>query len=563
MRRAIFLAVVVLNGCGGGGKKKAPPDAPPPCAMNMAGAITADKTVASGCTVTVTDDVTVMSGTLTLEAGATVQFLDGRSLVVGPEAAAKLVVNGTIDKPVKFSSAPDVKAWTQLRIGPGGAGSVLTGLSIDKAGKGEKSALLIEAADVAVTRSTVKDVAGAGIEVAVAGGFGKFEDNRIERTGKELLRLGPEAAGSIGEHNTLASGVIAVVPGTLSRSVTWRARGAPYLIADMLQVQMKDTRATLTLDEGVEVRFGTKAGLGIGVNGIGGLKVAGTAARPVTLTSADGQPGAWNVWVGRHGEAVIDHAVLSHGGTDHEAGAMAVRGGSLELYNTKLSDDVVGVTVDGTGKLAVDSCTFEKNSVYAVSVATQLTSLKKNTFEPGAKVEVRGGTIDESVTWKPDVKVWWSGKVTVTKGMLTIEAGGDYTMVDKAGLDVVAAPTGKKKPAKRNVAQLAIKGTAAAPVKMTGVRASAGTWDNISLTGEQDSSIEHVSLSGSGGDAAIVVGDGVALTLKDVTCEQCAKAVVTRTCGGTLTADGVKVGPGTPAASVEPTCPAAPAPKGK
>lgn len=561
MRRAVLAAIVVdlIIGCGGGGKKKAPPDAAPACTLNVAGALTSDKTIAAGCTATVTDDVTVMSGTLTLEAGATVLFLDGRSLVVGPEGAGKLVVNGSIDKPVKMTAAADVKAWGQLRLGAGAAGSTITGLSIEKAGKDDKSALLLEAADVAISRSTVKDVGAVGIEVGTSTSFGRFEDNRVERTGKELLRLGLEAAGSIGEHNTFAAGgVIAVVPGTLSRSVTWRARGAPYLIADMLQVQMKDTRATLTLDEGVEVRFGTKAGLGIGVNHPGGLKISGTAAKPVVLTSADGKPGAWNLWVGRQGEAVIDHATLTQGGTDNNAGAVAVRGGSLELYNSKLHDNVVGVSVDDKGKLAVDGCSFERNSVYALSVATQLPSLKKNTFDAAAKIELRGGTIDESATWKPEVKVWWSGKVTVTKGMLTIE-GGEFTMVDKAALDVTAAPVGKKKPAKRNVAQLAIRGTAAAPVEMVGVRASAGTWDNISLGGEQDSSIEHLVLSGTGGEAAIVVGDGVTLKLANVSCEQCAKAVVTRTCGGTLTAESVKVGAGTPAANVEPACPAAPA----
>lgn len=555
MRRAILFAVVVLGGCGGGGKKKPPPDAPPPCTMNLAGAITADKTIAGGCTVTVTDDVTVMAGTLTLEAGATVLFLDGRSLVVGPEAPAKLVVKGTIDNPVRMSVAPDAPAWGQLRLGPGAAGSVVTGLSIEKAGKGDRSAVLVDAADVAVTRSTVKDVAAAGIEVTAAAGFGTFEDNRIERTGKELLRVGPEAAASIGEHNTLSSGVIAVVPGTLSRSVTWRARGAPYLIADMLQVQMKDTRASLTIDEGVEVRFGVKAGLGIGVNQPGGLKVAGTAAKPVVLTSADGQPGTWNLWIGRHGEAVIDHAVLSHGGTDHDAGAIAVRGGSLELYNSKLLDDVVGVSVDEKGTLAVDGCTFERTSLYAVSLFTQLASLKKNTFEAGAKIELRGGTIDDSITWKPEARVWWSGKVTVTRGQLAIE-GGDYTMVDKAALDVVAAAPGKKKPAKRNLASLVIRGSADAPVKMLGVRSSAGTWGNIALKGAQDSTIEHLALGSSGGAAAIVAGDGVALKVAHVTCEQCAGAVVTRTCAGMVTGEDVKAGSGTPAGVVDPQCPA-------
>jgi hypothetical protein len=545
--------VLLLAACGGK-KEKPRPDAKAECAMALSGAIAVDTTVPRGCTATVSEDVTVTKGTLTVEAGAKVAFLDGRSLAIGTAGPARLVVSGTAAEPAVFTLAGDnlPGGWGQLRLAEGAAGSTIAGLALDRAGKDGKSALLIEAADVSITGSSLKDVAGVGIELAPALRFAAFADNKLEAAGADLVRLGPAGVGSIGEGNTFAeTGTIGVVPGPLSRSVTWRDHGAPYLVRDILKIERAGTRASLTLDAGVDVRFTVKAGFAVGVGNPGGLRIAGDAASPVTLSSSDAKPAGWTLWVGRHGEAVIEHAVIAQGGLDGDTGAIAVRNGSLEVYDTTFEEDVVGVSADAEATIAIDRCTFTNNSLYAIALYTQLGGLGANTFDAGTKIELRGGTVRGGATWDPGAMVWWAGGITVEDGALTIAPGSQFTMMGgKASLKVASKAAGKK----GKKASLVMRGTAEEPITLAGVRSSPGTWGNIVLTGEQDSALEHVALSGSGGDAAIAVGDGAKVSLAQVSCEQCAGAVVTRTCGAQVTLEGVTAGAGTAKDVIEPAC---------
>lgn len=544
---------MILAACGGK-KDKPRPDAKVACEMALSGAIAVDTTVAKGCTATVSEDVTVTKGTLTVEAGAKVAFLDGRSLTIGASGPARLVVDGTAAEPAVFTLAGDnlPGGWGQVRLAEGAAGSTIAGLALDKAGKDARSALLIEAADVSITGSTIQAVAGVGIELAPTLRFAAFSGNKIEGTGLDLLKLGPGGVGSIGDGNTFAeTGTIQVVPGALTRSVTWRDHGAPYLVKDILKIERAGTRATLTLDAGVDVRFTVKAGFAVGVGNPGGLRIAGEAASPVTLSSSDAKPAGWTLWVGSKGEVVIEHAVIAQGGLDGDTGAIAVRNGSLEVYDTTFEEDVVGVSADAEATIAIDRCTFTNNSLYAIALHTQLGGLGDNTFDAGTKIELRGGTVRGGARWDPGAMVWWAGGITVEDGPLTIAPGSEFTMMsNKAKLAVASRAAGKK----GKKAGLIIQGTAEQPVELVGVRSSPGTWGNIVLTGEQDSVLEHVALSGSGGDAAIAVGDGARVRLAEVSCEQCAGAVVTRTCGAQVTMQGVTAGAGTPKDVIEPAC---------
>jgi lipopolysaccharide export system protein LptA len=560
--------VVLLCACGGSKDKPKPIDAGidavKACTLTLAGAVTADQTIARGCTASVTADVVVERGTLTIEAGASLEFADGRSLSVGGAGdAAKLVVTGTVGDPVRFRAAASKVAggWGHVRLHAGAAGSTLTGLVIEHAGKDGQAALIVDAADVSVTDTAITDVAGGGVELAAGVKLAAFTGNKIDRTAKAAVRATPEGLGSLGDDNSFSKEqVIAVVPGTLSRSVSWRDHGAPYLVTDEVQIQHSGTRVTLTLEAGVEVRFGVKAALWVGKSHAGGLRIAGTDGAPVTLTSAEDKPAAWNLWIGPKGEALIEHAVVRHGGHNSDRGAIAVKGGALEVYRSTFRDNVVGLSVDAKGKIAVDGCTFETNSMFAISVFTQLGSLAKNSYDDASTIELRGGAISDSTTWRPQASTWWSGKVVVDKGTLTIEAGTEFTMLDgKASLHVTSKnPAQKKGKGPKHKAALKLLGLPDRPIKFVGVRTTPGTWGNIVLSGDQASVIQNVAIVGSGGAAAIVVRDYARATIENVSCEHCAGAVVTNTCDAQVTVDGLAPDAGTPAGHAAPTCAGAP-----
>jgi hypothetical protein len=76
--------------------------------------VTVDSTVEAGCVTRVLDDVEIGEGaTLTVEAGAWLEFAGGAALWVGSPTSGRLVVEGTADRPVMFTAldGPVRGAW--------------------------------------------------------------------------------------------------------------------------------------------------------------------------------------------------------------------------------------------------------------------------------------------------------------------------------------------------------------------------------------------------------------------------------------------------------------------
>src|SRR5690348_1219545 len=88
------------------------------CPKSLAGQEKVARTIKKECgPVVVTDNYTV-DGTLTLEAGAVLKFKPGAKLDVGYYGPARLVVKGTKEAPVTFTSAGDAAAgeWAGVRL---------------------------------------------------------------------------------------------------------------------------------------------------------------------------------------------------------------------------------------------------------------------------------------------------------------------------------------------------------------------------------------------------------------------------------------------------------------
>ena len=65
-----------------------------------------DRLIGSACkSVTVYPGYRIENGTLTIEAGVTLNFMPGAELAVGFERAAQLLVRGTPEAPVRFTAA--------------------------------------------------------------------------------------------------------------------------------------------------------------------------------------------------------------------------------------------------------------------------------------------------------------------------------------------------------------------------------------------------------------------------------------------------------------------------
>src|SRR5262245_55760209 len=89
------------------------------CPPSLAGAETVSRVITKDCgVVPVTADYSIDGATLTLEAGATLAFAEGAELSVGYYEAAKLVVKGTAEAPVTFTTSADKVpgVWKGVRL---------------------------------------------------------------------------------------------------------------------------------------------------------------------------------------------------------------------------------------------------------------------------------------------------------------------------------------------------------------------------------------------------------------------------------------------------------------
>ncbi|MFB6094325.1 MAG: right-handed parallel beta-helix repeat-containing protein [Halanaeroarchaeum sp.] len=122
----------------------------------------------------VIQDVRIDRGaTLTIEAGTTVQFAAGVTLSV----AGSLVTNGTTTAPVRFRvtpGAPSSVRWDTIRyVGTETSRLILNGSHL----AGATDGITVESARgrIALRQTTVRDVSGAGIDVATAHGLPRID----------------------------------------------------------------------------------------------------------------------------------------------------------------------------------------------------------------------------------------------------------------------------------------------------------------------------------------------------------------------------------------------------
>jgi len=84
-------------------------------------------------------------------------------------------------------------------------------------------------------------------------------------------------------------GAETVVSSNILESASWGAEGSPYVVTRDVRVRFD---ATLTIGQGVEVRF--EPGTGLATDAGSSIVASGTEAAPVVFTSTlDGSPGDW------------------------------------------------------------------------------------------------------------------------------------------------------------------------------------------------------------------------------------------------------------------------------
>lgn len=521
------------------------------CPQSLGGAETQiDRVISRECgPVKVTDDYRIDDGTLTLEAGAALHFKDGAALIVGEYQPAKLIVQGTADAPVTFTSAGDRApgAWRGIELHEKAARSAIAGAVVEFAGD-EARALLIAAPDVSLTDTTIRDTRGVGLRINGAGGLAAFSGNSFRKIGApSAIHTTPQAAAGLAGGARFEGGAtVALAGGALTKSATW-ALGAPLVLAERLAVDGEGAaRAVLTLSPGTELRMGPEAQLVIGENAPATLKAVGAADAPVTFTAADRrEPGSWRgIEVGARGEAELQRAVLEFAGAG-DAFALSVREGALALRDTTFRSNLAGVLVTGDPAriTAFADNKFAATQRAALISAALVGSLGEgNAFEAGARISVQSGSVKTKSTWLAQ------GAPLELLGPIQVD-GADLTL--DAGLEVLARPEASFEVGTYEPAALLAIGTAAAPITLG---AQADVWPGVALRGHaRRSRFEHVVLVAVGDEEGVWVDSGVEADLQNVSCSRCKTAVVGWACGARVSSSMILAEGGTPTTETKPS----------
>jgi hypothetical protein len=304
------------------------------CAMVPAfvgGAITAPLTLTEACSpYTITDNIDVdgSNAVLTIEPGVRLNFEQSIGINIGPSGAGKLVAVGTAQSPIIFTSAastPSDGDWSNIYFWAGTmGGSQIAYAKVDYCGAGGYGCIV--GFDVKPSRVTLDHLTIAHVG-ASANAITEFNaDSNFVITNSTLgasahryaISVQAQSFAGIGAGNVFTDGaIIELGGGTVTATTSWLDPGTAVAVTGGLSVDGSGT-PVLTLGPGITLKFDADIALSVGISSSGKLVMAGTATKPVVLTSlsTSPSPGDWKgvqVWGG--GKAAISYADISYAGS--------------------------------------------------------------------------------------------------------------------------------------------------------------------------------------------------------------------------------------------------------
>jgi hypothetical protein len=303
-----------------------------------------------------TGNLTVTDGSLRIAAGNQIEMpLNGQITMTN----SRLVVSGTAGQPVMFRPVVGAAYWNRIRlrgIGATGASRIVNAV-LDAAGSdpalgaaNERAAIVVEnqsgvPATPVVRLTTI--VSSNAYGMTFANGThcgGGCDDNTIVGSRFSAVRIYANFVGRFGTGNTLAGNNTSGTPGhegirtigdDVDISATWPANDVPYVVQgdiDLRQSNPVDPIPVMTLEPGVELRFGTNARVRVGEGNDGILDAQGTVSAPIIFTSADTTtPTFWRGIDFSQGSdgSVLDNVTVSYGGQSDNSGNVNFRSGAV------------------------------------------------------------------------------------------------------------------------------------------------------------------------------------------------------------------------------------------
>ncbi len=334
------------------------------------------------------------------------------------------------------------------------------------------------------------------------------------------------------------------VSGVISKNTVWTLKNHPYLVDSDLHIygNSADKTVTLTIEPGVEVRFGynTRLVLGWSRHQKGCIVAKGTKKKPITFTAYNKEPGSWQgIYFARGaaaGKSILKHCIVEYGGYN-QVGNIYIEEGSPTITRCTIrkgsghgihifgysspkitrstishnqGDGIHAVRGDSTPEISGNTIT--KNNGHALAVRAHVVSraIIQNRLGDNGKNSIRTvGTIRRgSHTWTARFPYFIDGDAAVygetgkPAASLTLMPGTVLQFADGGGLKI-GGSTGEK-------GVLVARSAGIKPITFTAASRKPGAWKGIRFADgavDRKNIMEHciVEYGGKQQDANIAI----------------------------------------------------------
>jgi hypothetical protein len=454
----------------------------------------------------VTDQVSVDSGTITIDPGTLFIMEASTSLVIGgtirDQPMTTLAAKGTAERPIRFcGSDPTPGSWNGAALlGDLTTDSAVENWLVDGGGGNQSPSLALEA-DLVIKNVHIRNAGWDGIAAST---FGDGSQGLAVEGAKHIAVVlhGVAAVtrfppGSKFENNTQNVAMVAVESVREPVPLTFHAIGIPYLQPSDLVVGA----GSCTFEAGVEYRFGQGAGFSISSFGDSAeLQVKGTEEQPVLFRGDAHNKGFWRgfrVGTGLTSASTISNAVFTDGGA--VSSFPLVIGSPITIENIVVRDSAAGVQLSVPPSADSKSLSSTGNDGYALSVSAEalvdlptggtFTDNGKNMIEVAFRQfgpAVRGTIRNLGMPYHLN-----SVSFTENDDSLEVEPGTEFVFAPQAKFEIGAYNTSGK---------FVAVGTTEGPIVFRGESNTNGAWGGLLLNARAsaDSRLDHATLAGAG-----------------------------------------------------------------
>ncbi len=437
-----------------------------------------------------------LTGNVTIPAGVTVTVAPGAIVLMGSgaslEVAGTLKAAGAGAKPITFmSAAPTPKAgdWQYVRFnGAGAKASILNYVHFFHGSSGYQVAgmvMLISGADIHIANSYFEQSLATGLYIDDATRpvivNCTFFNTSLDGKGEYALSAPiDDLALFTNLHTVQGQNGVGLRSGAVAHPGAWHTFDVPFVLTGSVTVPSK---VTLTIAPGTVVAMGSGTSLEV----VGTLNAAGTAAAPITFTSASlkPQPGDWQYirFNGAEaGSSTFQHVQVFYGSNGYQVSGMVavISGANLTLGNDYFAQGTSSaVWVDDSSRPTITNDTFAGNGGLAVDAnvdeMTMISDLHLGDGQQG--LNLRPGALSHSGTWpRMELPITLAGSITVPQGItLTVAPGATVAMTTNVALEIEG--------------DLQAIGTPQAPVTFTSAysQPAPGNWQYIRFNGASSS----------------------------------------------------------------------------